>query len=336
MKTTAGTPVSRMGMGTYLGHLSDATDAQMLSAMRQLMDLGVCHFDTAPNYRAQRSEAVLGLALAESGRPRSDFFVATKVGFLPFDRSVPQDPKAWIQEQFVDTGLVSGQDILGGTQCFAPAWIEYQLSQSLSRLRTDHVDVLYLHNLESAMAALDGASQEKLCRNAFGKMAELHTNGKIKACGIASWAGFIEEGPGQLSVEQLSRWAHSEGCGSALKFIQAPFSVSMPQALLKATQTAHGKRMSLARATASLGMELISSAPLFHGRLAELDMPEPWMAAFPGFNAAQICLALACAAPGIASTLVGVKSTEHLTQIKAILDRPQTTPETFVRLMREP
>lgn len=334
MRTKDGTPVSRLGLGTYLGHLNDETDAMLIDSVRSLIDWGCNHFDTAPNYRAQRSESALGQGWTTSGRLRSQLFIATKVGFLPFDHQVPQNPPDWIHTRFVQTGLIKAEDVLGGTQCFAPSWIDYQLQQSLERLKTDYVDVLYLHNIESAAAGLGSSQKETLFRRSFSKLAELHSEGYIRAFGIASWTGFIEEGVGHLSIEQLRAWAESEGCHKIFKFVQAPFNVSIPQALFQATQTLANARMSLARALSNLDMELVTSAPLFHGRLAEIDLPQIWIEEFPGFDAAQVCLALACSAPGIASTLVGVKSAKHLAQTKTVWDRPPLSTESFIRSVR--
>ena len=306
----------------------------LMDSVRTVIDWGGNHFDTAPNYRAQRSELALGQAWTASGRPREGLFIATKVGYLPFDNHVPQNPQQWIDENFVQTGLVGVDVLIGGAQCVAPSWIDYQLRQSLKRLKTNYVDVLYLHNLESVLAGLSISSSEKLVRLSFSKLAELHSEGLIRCFGIASWMGFLEEGPGHLSVEQLRAWAESEGCHEIFKCIQAPFNVSMPQALFQATQTLANQRMSLARALSNLGMELVTSAPLFHGRLAEIDLPQIWVDEFPGFDAAQACLALACSAPGIASTLVGVKTPQHLALTKAVWDRPALTTENFARLVR--
>jgi aryl-alcohol dehydrogenase-like predicted oxidoreductase len=334
LNTASGTAVSRLGLGNYLGHLDDDTDSRLLAVTRELLALGVNHFDTAPNYRAQRSETVLGRALQDSQRARSELFIATKVGFLPFDSHVPQNPAAWIRERFVDTKIIGPSDILSGTQCFAPDWIRYQLGQSLGRLGTDHVDVLYLHNVEVAFAGMDASARESLVRRAFAELAFLHTQGRIRAFGLASWGGFIEEGGSALSLEQLIGWAEREGCRSLFKYVQAPFNVSMPGALLRATQTLGNRRMSLARALATAGMELVSSAPLLHGRLAEIDIPDAWASTFPGFTAAQVCLAMACSAPSIASTVVGVKSADHLAQMRAVLASPSLSTDVFLRLVR--
>ncbi len=84
--------VSSIGLGTYLGDPDDETDDAYREAIQLALESGVNVVDTAINYRHQRSERVVGEALAESDVPREAVFVATKGGFLPFDGDRPDDP----------------------------------------------------------------------------------------------------------------------------------------------------------------------------------------------------------------------------------------------------
>lgn len=334
MKTRDEHPVTRIGLGTYLGHLNDETDERLVLTTRALLGMGVNHLDTAPNYRGERAEAALGMALKEASQSRESLFIGTKVGYLPFRRQVPKDPSGWIQRHYVEPGLIQPEDILRGVQCFAPDWIERQLSESLGRLGSGYVDVLYLHNLESAFAGMPMPAREQLVRKAFQRLRELHARGQLRAIGVASWGGFIGEGPEHIALENLCDWAQKEDCAELFRYIQAPFSVSMPQALFRPTQHLRGRDMSLARAVADCGMELISSAPLLHGKLAEIDIPSSWQEAFPNLSAAQACLAMAVSAPGIASTLIGLKSEEHLVQFQQVFLSPALEPSKFLELVR--
>ncbi|TMB45194.1 MAG: aldo/keto reductase, partial [Deltaproteobacteria bacterium] len=94
--------VSSIGLGTYLGEEDDETDRRYGAALVDAANLGCNLFDTAINYRAQRSERVLGQALAalvrEGGFPREQIVVCTKGGYIPFDGSVPPDPSAYVRD----------------------------------------------------------------------------------------------------------------------------------------------------------------------------------------------------------------------------------------------
>src|SRR5437899_8990231 len=66
-----GLVVSSIGLGTYLGEEDDETDRRYGAAIVDAANLGCNLFDTAINYRAQRSERVLGQALAALAREGS-------------------------------------------------------------------------------------------------------------------------------------------------------------------------------------------------------------------------------------------------------------------------
>src|SRR5918998_3226766 len=56
----AGTLVSSIGLGTYLGEPDEAEDARYRASVRAALAGGVNLVDTAINYRCQRSERAVG------------------------------------------------------------------------------------------------------------------------------------------------------------------------------------------------------------------------------------------------------------------------------------
>src|SRR6185369_5286454 len=82
--------LSSIGIGTYLGDPDDQTDAAYGETLVGAITLGTNVVDTAINYRAQRSERVVGMAIAaliEAGElQRDEVVVCTKGGYIPFDR----------------------------------------------------------------------------------------------------------------------------------------------------------------------------------------------------------------------------------------------------------
>ncbi|MCX6406137.1 MAG: aldo/keto reductase [Propionibacteriales bacterium] len=119
-----GPSVSVLGLGVASfgdawgsGWTTDLRDARDL--LRAAVDLGITWVDTASVYNRGRSEEWLGALMARDGL-RDDLLVATKFGY----RTAPDDPHA------------------GGSGVEA---MRRSVTRSLRRLRTDHVDVLYLH-----------------------------------------------------------------------------------------------------------------------------------------------------------------------------------------------
>ncbi|PKN64294.1 MAG: hypothetical protein CVU57_15450 [Deltaproteobacteria bacterium HGW-Deltaproteobacteria-15] len=103
--------------------------------IRKAIDLGIRHLDTAHLYLRGNSETVIGLILEER-QCREKMIVATK---MYFDRDKYR--KVFLPE--------------GGGRGFpaSEAGFDEQLALSLKRLRTDHVDILYLHSCEGPLMA---------------------------------------------------------------------------------------------------------------------------------------------------------------------------------------
>lgn len=78
-----GKHIDKLGFGTWsIGGSSSAdpsSDESSLAALRSAIEIGYRHFDTAEFYGAGHSERLLGQAIKESGVPREDFFITTKI-----------------------------------------------------------------------------------------------------------------------------------------------------------------------------------------------------------------------------------------------------------------
>src|SRR5712692_11309140 len=127
--------LSSIGVGTYLGDADDETDARYAEAGARAVELGANVIDTAANYRFQRSERSIGVALRElsqRGFARDEIVICTKGGYLPFDGQPPRDVRQYVEETFVRPGIASFEDIVGGAHCMTPRYLQNQLDQSLA------------------------------------------------------------------------------------------------------------------------------------------------------------------------------------------------------------
>jgi predicted aldo/keto reductase-like oxidoreductase len=128
--------------------------------LRRALDIGVRHLDTAHGYLRGNSEKVIGQVLEERG-DRDRIIVATKMRFAR-DRD---------QLVFVDEGTPGHP---GATE----ENLLEQLALSLERLRTDYVDVLYLHSIYSPAMA----THERL----MNAMVKAKQSGKARFIGIST------------------------------------------------------------------------------------------------------------------------------------------------------
>jgi len=110
------------------------------------LNRGVTLFDTAPLYGFGENEKLLGDVLAQH---RASLVLATKVGMYGID----------------------GRRVIDGR----PQTIKEQMDLSLRRLRTDCVDILYLHRWDKKIPIEDSV----------GAMGDLVREGKARALGLS-------------------------------------------------------------------------------------------------------------------------------------------------------
>src|SRR6266576_2705970 len=150
--------LSSIGLGTYLGDADDETDARYTAAVSRAVELGANVIDTAANYRFQRSERAIGKALhgltEAKGFSRDEIFICTKGGYLPFDGAPPRDVRRYVEETFVKPGIAGFEDIVAGSHCMTPSYLDNQLDQSLRNMELSCIDVYYIHNPESQLGVV--------------------------------------------------------------------------------------------------------------------------------------------------------------------------------------
>ena len=151
-RTIAGTELHPVGLGcmnlswAYGTPPSPADGARLLS---RALDLGYNHLDTARIYGTGQNEALIGETL--EGR-RDRFFLASKCGIT-----------------------VDGPH--RGVDC-SPAAIEQAIDESLRLLRTDRIDLYYMHRFDPKVPVADSV----------GAMARAIEAGKIGAYGVSEWS----------------------------------------------------------------------------------------------------------------------------------------------------
>ncbi|OOG56893.1 oxidoreductase [Rhodanobacter sp. C03] len=159
--------------GAPVGNLYESVDDDAaVAAIAHAWQRGIRHFDTAPYYGYGLSESRLGAALGRL--PRDSFTLSTKVG-----RIIDIDHRHTSHtDGFIVDGRYAHFD-------YSRDGILRSLEASLSRLRTDHVDVLLLHDIG---VLTHGASHTSVLRQALDEalpaMAELRAQGVCDAIGI--------------------------------------------------------------------------------------------------------------------------------------------------------
>ena len=159
---SSGFEVSRIGLGcmpmSWGYNFGESSEEESIGAIHRAIELGVNHFDTADVYGPYTNEELVGRAL--SGR-RDEVVLATKVG--------------------VKVGPNGGYPLLRDGR---PEQILAEVDGSLRRLRTDAIDLYYLHRIDEKVPFDDQ----------WGAMASLVDAGKVRALGLS-----------EASIDELER-----------------------------------------------------------------------------------------------------------------------------------
>ena len=193
-----GIPVSVLGYGAApIGFMPDPDERAIVSLLHRALELGICFYDTAPDYR--NSERLLGRAF---GDRRDCVVLATKVG-----RTQTQRP---------DGGWDLHQD-------WTTEGVTRSIERSLRQLGTDRIDLVQLHS-PPMWVLEDGGALEGL-RRAREQGKVLHMG--ISADGAEAWRALeldafatlqlsysvLQQEPG----EELLDFAVEKGVGLIIK-----------------------------------------------------------------------------------------------------------------------
>ncbi len=310
--------VSSIGIGTYLGEPTDAVDEGYYEAIRAALEGGINVVDTAINYRCQRSERVVGRALADADVGRDEVVVATKGGFIPFDEDRPEDPGQYVLDEYVGTDIVPRDSLVGGHHSLHPDFLDDQLDRSLSNLDVETIDLYYVHNPETQLSERSRGAVYDQLEAAFERLEERAAAGDIAHYGVASWECFRVQADHDryLSLPEVISRARSAAAtvGNAathLRAIQLPFNVVMADAFtVEAHDSQDGPQSALWFAHEA-GLDVFTSASIAQGDLAR-ELPAAVAARLEGETAAQRAINFARSAPGVTSSLVGASSAGHV------------------------
>ena len=316
---------SSIGAGTYLGECDDTDDTRYARTIRLALRSGINVIDSAINYRCQRSERSVGLALREAiaGEEisRDEVIICTKGGYLPLDGTPPAsraEYKAYVQREFIDVGIIAPGDLVVDGHCIAPAYLDHQIDRSRDNLGVRTIDIYYLHNPEQQLDAVTPSEFRHRIRRAFETLEQRVAAGDIGSYGCATWQGFRAdpESRGYLSLAALVEIAESVA-GDAHHFttVQLPINLGMTEAIRSPTQCVPSDRwMPLVDAALEMGITVVASATLLQSKLAA-GLPQPVRDAFPDQTTdAARAIAFVRAIPGVSTALVGMKSATHLEQ----------------------
>jgi aryl-alcohol dehydrogenase-like predicted oxidoreductase len=175
--------VSEVGFGLWTvstGWWGSFSEAEAIALMQKGFDLGITLFDAADTYGNGLSEELVAKAFPDK---RDQIVIATKVGY-----------------DFVHHGTERrGQREI--PQDFSPDAIRRATDAALKRLRTDHIDLLQLHNIRMEQVEDDAV---------WETLAELQRVGKVRYYGAALGPaiGWLYEGVRCVQERDITSLQH--------------------------------------------------------------------------------------------------------------------------------
>ena len=135
-----------LGCGTMTPFYGEPDRAAGIATIRRAREIGVDFLDTADGYGRGRNEELIGEAVREH---RGDYVIASKFGNL---------------------GLLGDPRFADGR----PEYVREACEKSLGRLKTDVIDLYYIHRVDPTVPIED----------TIGAMSELVREGKVRFLGI--------------------------------------------------------------------------------------------------------------------------------------------------------
>ncbi|MFN2511126.1 MAG: aldo/keto reductase [Pyrinomonadaceae bacterium] len=334
--------LSSIGIGSYLGNADDVTDAKYSEAVVRAVELGANVIDTAANYRFQRSERSIGKALGEltntTGFSREEILICSKGGYLPFDGAPPRNVRGYIEDTFVRPGIARLEDFVSGSHCMTSGYLQNQLDQSLRNMGLECIDVYYVHNPESQLGHVSEEEFYSRLRGAFETLEQNVAQGKIKMYGVATWNGFRvpPEAPGYHSLPRMQEVAREvAGESHGFRFIQLPFNLAMPEALVLRNQIVDEVEVSTVEAAAALSITVVSSASILQGRVAH-GLPETIREPMGSLATdALTAIQFVRSTPGITTALVGMSNSKHVDENLQLVRVEPAHPDDYRRVFAE-
>jgi D-threo-aldose 1-dehydrogenase len=166
--------IDSFGLGTasLAGNMRSVSESDARGLVAAAYDAGVRYFDTAPFYGYGKSEHMVGNELRE----RSDWKLSTKVGRV----LTPRTKKQKAGDQW--------QNPLPFEPHFDYSYdaIMRSYEDSQQRLGLKHIDILYLHDVDTWLEEIDKPKRafRKAIKSAYKALDELRRNGDVSAIGL--------------------------------------------------------------------------------------------------------------------------------------------------------
>jgi L-galactose dehydrogenase/L-glyceraldehyde 3-phosphate reductase len=310
-----GLPVSLLtfGCGAVGGLMTKGDPKDQERAVARAVELGINHFDTAPQYGNGASEENLGRILASL---KPNVIVSTKVRIAPADR------------QRIGAAIASS------------------IETSLKRLRRDSVDLFQLHNPLAMQAEGEKLTPEEVLGEVVPAFERLRSAGKTRFLGFTA----IGDTPALqrlidsrgFDAAQVPYNALNPSAGAALppRYPAQDYGRLLERAQAGGVGTIGirvlaGGALSGREERHPLGMpavEPIGSGSSYKADVERARRLEPLVREGHAASLTELAMRFVIAHPGLSTTEIGLANIEQLEEAARALNKGPLSPQALTRL----
>ncbi|GAS80610.1 aldo/keto reductase [Paenibacillus amylolyticus] len=286
-KTELDVPVLSFGASSLGSVFRDIDRDEGVRTVHAAVDAGMNYIDVSPYYGLTKAETVLGEAIRSL--PRSSYILSTKAG-------------RYGESEFD----FSRQRILNSVQ------------ESLNRLHTDYIDILFLHDIEFVPA-------EIIVEEAFPTLLRLKDQGVIRQAGICGLPlPLFEKVLPQIDADAIISYCH--------------YSLN-DTSLLSLLPLLEKKEIGLVNASPlSMGLLSTRGAPAWHPadeRVKQLCLKAARFCAEQGSDIAKLAVQFSTANEQIPTTLVSSANQRNIINNATWIEEPidQSLLEEVLRIL---
>lgn len=171
----------KLGFGAApLGNMfRDIPENEALATVEAAWNDGIRYYDNAPFYGGGLAELRMGEVLAD--KPRSEYVISTKVGRIVLDEF--EDPAT--RDQGEKSGVFAHGRPNRIVNDYSEAGTLRSIEDSLKRLRTDRIEIVWVHDLAQDLYGDEWLAMfESARQGAFRALDRLRVEGVIGAWGL--------------------------------------------------------------------------------------------------------------------------------------------------------
>ncbi|PQP82517.1 aldo/keto reductase [Paenibacillus sp. PCH8] len=273
-KTELNVPVLSFGASSLGSVFRDIDRDEGIRTVHAAVDAGLNYIDVSPYYGLTKAETVLGEAI--QSLPRSSYILSTKAGRY-------------------------GEDEFD----FSRKRIQDSVQESLARLHTDYIDILFLHDIEFA-------SPEIIIEEAFPTLLRLKEQGVIRYAGVCGLPlSLFEKVLPRIDADAIISYCH--------------YALN-DTSLLSLLPLLEKKNMGLVNASPlSMGLLSTRGAPAWHpadDRVKQLCLKAAQFCAEQGSDIAKLAVQFSTANERIPTTLVSSANERNIINNASWIEEP--------------